>query len=300
MKEHVVWTQWEDLKVPEGFRALNPGNTPLAESDLSEITFFTPVYMSGRAGLEFSSRMSSLEILQVPNAGYDDAIEYLRPGVLLCNARGVHDASTSELAIGLGIAVRRGFHDFAQAQERGRWMHQRFASFSDSKIAIIGYGSIGQTVARGLSGFDVEIDAFSRSGSDGAKKISELDNFIGEYDIIMLTLPLNDESRKMFDAPRLAKMKDGAALINVARGGIVDTDALLTELNAGRLWAGLDVTDPEPLPEGHPLWRAKNCIIVPHVGGDSTAFLSRGKKLVEHQLLRLANGEELINIVARG
>jgi len=104
----------------------------------------------------------------------------------------------------------------------------------------------------------------------------------------------------MFDVRRLALMRDGAVIVNVARGGIIDTNALIAELNSGRLYAGLDVTDPEPLPKEHPLWGAKNCIISPHVGGDSTAFESRGKRLVEEQLLRLSRGEDLINVVAQG
>jgi len=127
--------------------------------------------------------------------------------------------------------------------------------------------------------------------------MSELDNDISRYDIIFLVLPLNDESRNLFDASRLAKMKDGSLLVNVARGPIVNTDALVTELNSRRIFAGLDVTDPEPLPADHPLWRAPNCLISPHVGGDSTAFSSRGKRLVEHQLARLAAGDQPINIV---
>ena len=294
---HVVWTQWDDLKVPDGYTRLSPANFNLDTEDLSQITFYVPTYMSGRKGLLYSEKMSNLQILQVPNAGYDDALEFLRPGMTLCNARGVHDASTAELAVGLSIAVRRGFYDFVRAQDEGQWLHRRYASLNDSKIAIIGYGSIGKTVAKYLSVYDVEVTGYSRSGSDGSKKISELDNHISSYDIIILVLPLTDESRNLFDAARLAKMKDGALLVNVARGPIVNTEALLAELNSKRLFAGLDVTDPEPLPEDHPLWKAPQCIIAPHVGGDSTAFESRGQRLVEEQLARLASGAGLANIV---
>ena len=113
-------------------------------------------------------------------------------------------------------------------------------------------------------------------------------------------MPLNEDSRNMFDARRLTLMKDGALIVNIARGAVINTDALVAELNSGRLYAALDVTDPEPLPKGHPLWSAKNCIISPHVGGDSTAFISRGKRLIEEQLIRLSQGEEPINIVAHG
>lgn len=294
---HVVWSQWDDLVVPEGYTRLSPANFDLNTGDLSQITFYVPEYMSGREGLLHSQKMNNLQVLQMPNAGYDDALEFVREGITLCNARGVHDASTAELAVGLAIAVRRGFYDFVRAQDTGEWLHRRYASLNDSKIAIVGYGSIGKTLEKYLSVYDVEITGYSRSGSDGSKKIADLDKEIGSYDIIFLILPLNAESKNMFDAQRLAKMKDGSLLVNVARGAIVNTDALIAELTSKRIFAGLDVTDPEPLPSGHPLWSAPNCIIAPHVGGDSTAFESRGKRLVEEQLARIASGAGLANVV---
>ena len=294
---HIVWTQWDDLVVPSGFTRLSPSNFNLETGDLSKITFYVPEYMSGRAGFLPTKGMTNLQYFQLPNAGYEDALEFVRPGVTLCNARGVHDASTAELAVGLAIAMRRGLNDFVKAHDTGEWMHERYTSLNDSKIAIVGFGSIGQTLHKYLSVYDVEITGYSRSGMNGAKKISELDKDISSYDIIFLILPLNDESRNLFDASRLAKMKDGSLIINVARGPIINTDALVKELESRRIFAGLDVTDPEPLPSDHPLWKAPNCLISPHVGGDSTAFSSRGKKLVEAQLARLAAGEKLINIV---
>lgn len=297
---HVIWSQWEDLEVPDGFVRLSPANTSLDVDDLSAITFYVPPYMGGKQVLEFSRAMTSLRYFQVPNAGFDDAIEYLKPGVVLCNARGVHDDSTAELAMGLAIASRRGFANFASSQRSELWVHQRYASFNDSNIAIIGAGSIAHTLKGYLTPYKVEINMYSRSGGVGIRSITELDTYLPNTDIVFLVLPLNTESRNMFNAERLSLMKDGATLVNVARGAIIDTPALINELNAGRLFAGLDVTDPEPLPPGHPLWSARNCIISPHVGGDSTAFESRGKRLVEDQLRRLATGQELINIVARG
>jgi phosphoglycerate dehydrogenase-like enzyme len=293
----VVWSQWDDLKVPEGFVRLSPQNCDLKTDDLKAITFFVPPYMSGRDGLLPSLKMERLQTLQLLMAGYEDALQFTKPGIQLCNARGVHDASTAELAVGLAISVRRGFHDFIRAQDRQEWSSKRYNSLNDSNIAIIGFGSIGQTIAKYLGVYDVSITGYSRSGKNGSKQISEFDEEISKYDIVFLILPLNSESDKYFNAARLAKMKDGAVLINVARGPIVDTDALVKELNARRLFAGLDVTDPEPLPKGHPLWSAPNCIIAPHVGGNSSAFESRGKHFIEKQLERLAKGEGLINKV---
>lgn len=296
----VVWTQWDDIKVPTGIKRLSPINTPLESADLSEITFYVPAYMGGRAALEHTKAMPSLKVLQMPNAGYDDALEFLRPGLTLCNGRGIHDASTAELAVGLTIASLRGFPDFVRSQDKGQWSPARYRSINDRKIGIVGFGSIGQTVARNLSGFDVEVIGFSQSGRDGSITMDKFDSYLPSLDVVILILPLNEASRHLFDARRLALLKDGALLVNVARGPIIDTDALIVELNSGRITAALDVTDPEPLPAGHPLWSAKGVFIAPHVGGNSSAFEPRARKLIETQLERLAAGKPLENIIIDG
>ena len=295
-----VWTQWDDLSAPAGITLLSPENFPLDTSDLSQIDFYVPLYMGGAKALSYAAQMPNLKTLQMLNAGYDDALAYLRPGLTLCNARGVHDASTAELAVGLAIASRRGFPEFMREQIAGRWSHHRTSALSDSKIGIIGYGSIGKKIAKNLSGFEVSVTAFTQSGRDGCLTIDQLDAHLPELDIIILILPLSDSSRHLFNAKRLAAMKDGALLINVARGPVVETDALVKELNSGRIFAALDVTDPEPLPVGHPLWSAKNLLLVPHVGGNSDAFEPRGRALVESQLQLLAAGAPLEHVVAQG
>jgi phosphoglycerate dehydrogenase-like enzyme len=292
MSKLVAWTQWSDLKVPDGITLRSPKDFPLDTSDLSEINFYVPSYMGGAAALSYAAKMPNLKVLQMPNAGYDDALAYVRPGLTLCNASGVHDASTAELAVGLALASRRGFPEFIRDQIAGTWDHRRFTSLSDSNIGVIGFGSIGKQVVKNLSGFDVNVTSFSKSGRDGSVKIEELDKHLPNLDIVILILPLTDESRHMFNQERLAKMKDGAL--------IIETDALIAELNSGRLFAALDVTDPEPLPAGHRLWSAKNLLLVPHVGGNSTAFEPRARRLVESQLALLADGKTLNNIVAKG
>ena len=295
-----AWTQWDDLSAPAGITLLSPENFPLDTSDLSQIDFYVPLYMGGAKALSYAAQMPNLKTLQMLNAGYDDALAYLRPGLTLCNARGVHDASTAELAVGLAIASRRGFPEFMREQIAGRWSHHRTSALSDSKIGIIGYGSIGKKIAKNLSGFEVSVTAFTQSGRDGSLTIDQLDAHLPELDIIILILPLSDSSRHLFNAKRLAAMKDGALLINVARGPVVETDALVKELNSGRIFAALDVTDPEPLPTGHPLWSAKNLLLLPHVGGNSDAFEPRGRALVESQLQLLAAGAPLEHVVAQG
>jgi phosphoglycerate dehydrogenase-like enzyme len=296
----VAWTQWPDLPAPDGVTMLSPADGPLTGEMLSRITFYVPTYMGGAAALAPAADMPNLRVLQMPNAGYDDAAAYVRPGMVLCNASGVHDESTAELAVALALAGRRGFADFAADQQRGRWRHARHTSLADSRIAVVGHGSIGRTIVRMLSGFAVTVVPFSRRGTGGALPVSELAGRIGEFDVVILVLPLTADSAGMFDTAMLGRMRDGALLVNVARGGIVDTDALVGELTAGRLSAALDVTDPEPLPAGHPLWSAPNCLITPHVGGDTTAFEPRMRALVSAQLERLVRGEPLANVVMEG
>jgi len=300
MSEHVVWTQWDDLNVPSKFKRLSPATNPAETSDLSEVTFYVPTYLGGRPALELTKKMPNLKVLQVPNAGYDDAMEFLRPGITLCNGRGIHDDSTAELAVGLTIASLRGFATFVRDQDKGEWVNKNYDSINDRKIGIVGFGSIGTTIARMLSGFSVEIVAFTQSGRDNTIAITDLDKHLPSLDVVILILPLTKESKHLFDARRLALMKDGALLVNVARGPIVDTDALVKELNSGRITAGLDVTDPEPLPKGHPLWSAKGVLISPHVGGNSSAFEKRARRLIESQLDLLAQGKPLNNVIVAG
>ena len=300
MSEQIIWTQWDDLNVPTSFKRLSPANTPIDGGDFSKVTFYVPWYMGGKPALELTKQMPNLRILQVPNAGYDDAIEYLRPGMTLCNGKSIHNDSTAELAVGLTIASLRGFPDFIRNQDKSDWVSGTFKSINDRKIGIVGFGSIGTTIAKMLAGFAVEVVGFTQSGRDNTVAISDLDKHLPSLDVVILILPLTKDSKHLFDARRLALMKDGALLVNVARGGVVATDALVKELNSGRITAALDVTDPEPLPKDHPLWRAKGVLISPHVGGNTTAFERRARNLIESQLNLLASNKTLNNIIVAG
>lgn len=300
MSQHTIWTQWDDLNVPSKFKRLSPSTTPIENADLSEITFYVPTYMGGKPALELTKKMPNLKVLQMPNAGYDDAMEYVRDGMTLCNGKSIHDDSTAELAVGLTIASLRGFPDFIRNQDKSDWVHVKNKSINDRKIGIIGFGSIGTTIAKMLSGFAVDIIPFTQSGRDNTIAITDLDKHLPILDVVILILPLTKESKHLFDARRLALMKDGALLVNVARGPIVETQALVNELNSGRITAALDVTDPEPLPKDHPLWRAKGVLISPHVGGNTTAFESRARRLIESQLNLLAECKPLNNIIVAG
>lgn len=298
MSAATIWCEFSGFAIPESLKAFPiRGEFPEPEI-LDSIEFYVPPYMAGARALEPISRMTSLEVIQSPNAGVDDLLEILPLGVTLCNAKGVHEVSTAELAIGLTISSRRGFATFMGNQNKGLWIHDRHNALADSRVGIVGMGSIGSLIARQLELFNVEVIGFSRSGKNGSKTMAEFDQLLPSLDVVILILPLNEYSRHLMNRTRINSMKVGATLINMARGPIVDTDALVDALNRGHITAGLDVTDPEPLPKGHPLWSAPNVIITPHVGGDSSAFNPRVKALIESQLKRFASGQPLSNIVA--
>ena len=290
-----IWTQWSDLSIPPGMSHLDTDGFFPAESQLDQIEFYCPSYMGGIKTLEIIPKMKNIKTVHYSQAGYEDILKHIPEGVVLCNASGLHDVSTSELAIGLTIASRRGFAEFMDNQKKGIWHRTRKPALADSHVGIIGYGHIGKRIASLLEMFETKVTAFNKTGKDGAHKISEFDTFLPELDVIILILPLTKESQNFMSADRLKRMKNGATLINVARGAIVDTDALVAELHTGRITAGLDVTDPEPLPPGHPLWSAPNLIISPHVGGDSAAFDPRARKMVEEQLIRISENRALLN-----
>jgi phosphoglycerate dehydrogenase-like enzyme len=235
--------------------------------------------------------------VQTMTAGVDDIRPAIPEGVLLCNGRGIHNASTAELVLTLVLASLRGVPGFVRSQDRGEWRTERRESLADKCVLIVGYGDIGRAVEARLSGFECEVVRVARTARDGVHAFIELDTLLPAADVVVLIVPLTDQTRGMVDARFLAAMRDGALLVNVARGQVVDTDALVTALHSGRISAALDVTEPEPLPPGHPLWQAPNLLISPHVGGASSAMWPRAYRLVREQLTRFAAGEPLVNVM---
>ena len=278
--ELLVWEGGEDL----------PGPTEGVE------VLVTPYPTIGRT-VELLPRMGKLRVLQVLTAGYDHVTSHVPPGVALCNARGVHDASTAELAVGLTIASLRGIPGFVRAQDEHVWAFAERPALADKRVLIIGAGGIAEAMARRFAPFEVEVSLVGRTSRDGVHGVAELADLLPYADVVVLAVPLSEDSRGMVDAEFLAQLPDGALVVNVARGPVVDTAALLAELESGRLVAALDVTDPEPLPPEHPLWRAPNALIVPHVGGASSAFFPRAHALVNRLLHAVAAGEDPPNMV---
>lgn len=264
-------------------------------ASLAQADFYVPSYMAGDWAFEVMAHMPALRVCQLPTAGFEHALAHLPAGVTLCNAAGVHDASTAELAVGLILTRLRHLDDMARAMPRGEFVHDRFDALADKRLIIIGAGGIGQALTRRLEGFECEVTLMGRTTRPGVVAITDLEGLLPEADVVVLALPLDDSSRGLVDARFLSRMKDGALLVNVARGGIVDTDAIIAE--AGRLQFALDVTDPEPLPADHALWQAPGVFISPHVGGNTTAFLPRVGRLITDQARRWQSGAALRNII---
>jgi phosphoglycerate dehydrogenase-like enzyme len=244
------------------------------------------------------SQMPRLRVVQTSTAGIDRLLPFIPAGVTLCNARGVHDAGTAEWIVGAVIASIRQFPYFAAEQRAGRWSYRQTGALAGRTVLIVGYGSIGAAVERRLSGFDVEVRRVARRGREGVSPISAVAALLPSADVVILLAPVTGETIGMVDAAFLAQMKDGALFVNAARGSLVVTAALEDELRSGRLNAVLDVTAPEPLDAGSPLWGIPNVFITPHVAGSTPASGKPALQLIRSQLEKLLAGEPLVNVIA--
>lgn len=242
-------------------------------------------------------RMKNVKVIQTLTAGFDNVLPHLPAGVTLCNAAGVHDDSTSELALALTLAAQREIPRTVRAQDRGEWLHFFAPALADKKVLLIGYGGVGKAVERRLLSFECSVIPVATSARDHVKAITDLPDLIPAADIVILTVPLNEQTRNLVDAEFISKMKENALLVNVARGPVVNTDALLAALNSGHIRAALDVTDPEPLPADHPLWSAPNCLITPHLGGETDIFEQRARNRIHSQLALWLAGAPLDCVV---
>ncbi|MGI3781439.1 MAG: 2-hydroxyacid dehydrogenase [Janthinobacterium lividum] len=267
---------------------------------IAEVELYVLPYLQPRAQ-ELMAQMPRLRVAQTLTAGVDDVVPHVPAGVTLCNAAGVHDASTAELALALMLASGRHLDVFARQQTESRWTSVPGTALADRRVLIFGYGHIGQAIESRLAGFEVaSVTRVARRPRDEplVRSSDELLDLLPETDVLVIIAPLTPDTERVIDAEALRRLPDGALVVNVARGRLVDTDALLAETSSGRLHAALDVTDPEPLPPDHPLWQVPNVLISPHVGGASSAFPPRADKLIKEQLVRFAGGQPLINQVA--
>ena len=240
-----------------------------------------------------------LQVIQTLSAGVNWLVGRVPAHVMVCNARGVYDVPLAEWAVGAILAMQRGLLRARDAQARGEWTAYEPSELAGTRVVILGMGSIGTAIADRLRPFGVEIVGIARTARDGVHGLEDLDELLAGAGVLVNMLPLTSETGGLLDARRMALLPDNALLVNGGRGRTVDTTALVRELETGRLRAALDVTDPEPLPEGHPLWALPNVLISPHIAGDSPEATIRAFALAGDQVRRFAAGEPLINHVPR-
>lgn len=271
-------------------------------SDPSTVEFWAPPFLATGPVVRLADRMAQLRVVQLLSAGADAWTGHLNEHVTLCDARGVHNSSTAEWALTAILAYQRSFPAFIRSQAAGVWDRSPVptAELTGRRVLIVGAGAIGEALAARLIACESTVTRVARSARDGVHAVSDLPKLLPEADIVVLLLPLTPETTGLVDAGFLGHMRDGALLVNAARGPVVVTDDLVAELQSGRINAAMDVTDPEPLPEGHPLWSLPNVLITPHVAGTVQGLMPRAFDLLDAQLRSYIAGEPLINVVSEG
>jgi phosphoglycerate dehydrogenase-like enzyme len=254
-------------------------------------------YMGGPPAQQVLAKLPNLQVIQLLSAGVEPWLPLVPDGVTLCNGRGVHSGSTAELAVAGLLAVLRKLPTFRAEQLAHRWSPDSSDDLDGKLVLVLGAGDIGRRIAAAVSVFDAKCTFVARTARDDVHAIEELPALVGEHDVLVIAVPLTPATRGLVDADVLGGLPDGAVVVNIARGSIIDQDALLAELQAGRLSAFLDVVDPEPLPADHPLWDAPNLVLTPHVGGGTSGWRKRGYRLVREQLERFVRDEPLVNVV---
>lgn len=268
----------------------------------TRIDMVVPPYMGALSFLG-ELRHVHTQLVQSQSDGYDGVADVLPPGHVFANAASVHEAATSELALTLILASQRGVADFVRAATEGHWAPGRYQGLADCRVLLVGYGGIGTAIEDRLTPFEVEVVRVARTARDAARGrvhgIDELDALLPDADVVVVAVPLTDSSRHLINDAFLSRVRDGALVVNVSRGPVGDTDALVAHASTGRIRLALDVTDPEPLPDGHPLFALSNVLISPHVGGATSAMTPRLVRLLREQIERLARGDEPLNVVLR-
>jgi phosphoglycerate dehydrogenase-like enzyme len=263
----------------------------------ANVQFYVPPLFPRPPAIAALAAMPSLRVVQTLTAGIDLLLPHLPAGAVLCNARGQHDVSTAEWVVTVMLASIRKIPFFLGESMAGRWTPSFAHSLAGQTVLIVGHGSIGGAVERRLAGFEVDIVRVARTARDGVHPVTELPALLPRADVVVLLAPVTPATAGLVDAAFLASIKDGALLVNGARGTLVRTDDLVAELASGRLFAALDVTDPEPLPADHPLWHLPNALITPHAA--ATTWRSAGDVLgfLREQVLRQIGSDPLLNVI---
>jgi phosphoglycerate dehydrogenase-like enzyme len=263
-----------------------------------EAEFLVPLSGDHRLG-ELLPRMNELRVIQTLSAGVD-WVPQTPPGVTLCDASGARDTAVAEWVLASILASAKHLGELRDSQRERRWEWRQCGELAGATVLLLGYGSIGRAVEKRLAPFDVEVIRVARHAREGVHPERDLRGLLPRADVVVVMLPLTRETTGLLDARMLDALRPGALLVNAARGPILDTQALLELLRAGRVQAALDVTDPEPLPADHPLWNAPGVLITPHLAGDTVAADRRAFALIGEQVRRYVRGEPLVNVVREG
>jgi phosphoglycerate dehydrogenase-like enzyme len=286
--------------LPAGFEvaAYAPGSVP----ELGAAGLLVPDFLDHGRLAEALAGAASLRILQTFSAGVDWLLPHVPPGVTVASASVVHAASVAEWVLAAILADLKELPRWVVAQRAHRWGEgdADLANLQGATVLIAGHGTIGAAVEARLAPFGAEVVRVARRARPGTHATEELPDLLPAADVVVVLVPLTDATRGLLDAGLLARMRDGALLVNAGRGPVVDQEALLAELRSGRLRAALDVVDPEPLPAGDPLWDAPGLLITPHVAGSTRGYVRRGFAHLRAQLQRLADGQELADVVRDG
>ena len=287
-------------ELPANVEVVLVAEEPAPLPDLARVDLIVPLMRARAPLLELlAGPPGRLRAIQTLSAGVDWLVGKVPEHVMVCNARGIYDAPLAEWVVGAILAMQRGLVQARDAQVRAEWEFFEPNELVGRRIVILGIGSIGSAIAERLRPFGVEIVGVGRTAREGVRGLADLDDLLPTADILVTMLPLTSGTASLLDARRLGLLADGALLVNAGRGKTIETEALVRELQSGRLRAALDVVDPEPLPKDHPLWALPNALISPHMAGDSQSTTIRCFELAGDQIRRFAAGQPLINQVAR-
>ncbi|WP_233441198.1 2-hydroxyacid dehydrogenase [Microbacterium paludicola] len=266
------------------------------------IDIVVPPYMKQGKALKALKQVEH-RLVQGQSIGYDGVQDRLPAGTVYANAASVHETATAELTLALMLAAQRELPRMVRNQDQANWESFEATGLADTRVVMLGFGGVAKAIADRMLPFEVElIPVASRARKEDGievRGIDELPELLPTADILVIVLPGGPETQHLIDDAALSALPDGALVVNVGRGTIVDTDALVDHVSRGRLRVASDVFDPEPLPADHPLWSLPGVIIAPHVGGRSAAMRPRVAKLLAGQAERMARGEEPINVVIR-
>jgi phosphoglycerate dehydrogenase-like enzyme len=267
--------------------------------DLATVDFLVPTAMANhedrQALLKMLPGLERLAVVQTMSAGTDWIEDHVPPQATLCSARGARDGSVAEWVFAALIGTTSRLLECARIHT---WTERALGDLGAWTVLVVGMGSIGRMVEKRLVTFGAEVIGVASHAREDVHGIDELPALLPQVDAVVGLTPLTEATRGLIGIAELAALRDGALLVNGARGPVVDTDALVRELETGRLRAVLDVTDPEPLPDDHPLWNAAGLLsITPHIAGNSPLSNAHAAELAAEQLVRWCAGQPLVNVV---